>query len=142
VLAQPRLLILDPQGDRVRVGRQQHALAEPAQGIEEFGRPIEVADLCAHLVFEGWNIEPQFIAPVIDAIPLERAPPGIEARLQRRQRRSQVQSARLAPQSRHRFEPEQVVEAQVEHRAVHVEAHGVDALPIGDGRHVRRSNHA
>ena len=108
------------------IGRQQHALAERAHAIEEVRRAGQVADVRAHLGLQRGDVEAEFLAPVIDAVPVQRAALGVEARLQLREGRDRVEPALRAPPVRQRLEPEQVVEAQVEDRAVHVEANGFD----------------
>ena len=93
----------------------------------------QVADVLMHLGLERGDVEVEFLAPVVDAVPLERAPLRVEARPQPRDGLLRRHAVALAPAARQRLEPEQVVEAQVEHRAVHVEAHGADGAPVGRG---------
>ena len=114
------------------IGREQHALAEAPQQVKEVRGAVEVADLVAQFVLERRDVEPEFVAPVIHAVPVERAALRVEPRPQLRHRRVVIEAACLAPAPRQHLEPEQVVEMQVEHGAVHVEAHDVDAGPVGD----------
>jgi len=116
---------------------------EPAYRAQEFDRTRQVADVPAQRGLERRDVEVEFLAPVVDAVPVERAPLGIETRVELADRLLGRHSMALAPVPRQRIEPEKVVEAQVQHRAVHVEADGAYRVPFGgngakfcDVRHV------
>jgi hypothetical protein len=75
------------------------------------------------------DVEPEFAAPVVGAVPGERARAGIEARLEQRARRDCIEPASGAPGLRHQHLPEMIVEIEIEQRAVQVEQHVVDVGP-------------
>ena len=110
--------------------------------VEEVRCAVQIADLVAQFALERRDVETQFVAPVIHAVPVERAALRLEPRLELGHGRLVIEAARCTPAARQHLEPEQVVEMQVEHGAVHVETHPVDAGPVGDWKrgHRRRAS--
>ena len=123
--------VLHLEADRVRVRREQQALAPRPHRVEALARPRQVADVLVHLGLQRRDVEVELLAPVIHAVPVERAALRIEPRVQLRDRLLGGHAVLLAPAPRQHVEPEQVVEAQVEHRSVHVEADGTHRVPVG-----------
>src|SRR3984885_14458516 len=76
------------------------------------------------------HVELQLAAPVIHAIPVERAGAGTQARMQRRARLGEAQRASRRIGLRHDLAPQMVIEAQIEQRAVEVEERRINTLPV------------
>ncbi len=70
---------------------------------------------------------------MIEAVPFERADHGVEARRERRPRSRHGHAVQTGIALRHDLAPKQIVEVEIEQRAVHVDEHRVDAVPIDDG---------
>ena len=93
----------------------------------------------AHFALQLRDVQRQLATPEVDAVPVERALLGDEARRERRAGCLQRQRVTLGVALGHDFQPEIVIEAQVEQRAVHVEQHGVDFVPARHRSSVRES---
>ncbi len=125
---------LQRQRVAVRVGEQRHALAGPAQGGEEGIGVRTQRDQVRHLVLEFADRQVQFPAPEIQAVPVELAGVFAEQRLEHGVGFGATEAIAFGIALGQVFQPEVVVEVQVEQGAVHVEQHGVDGGP-GQGGH-------
>ena len=112
------------------VGDQDAPLAERGQSLQELHHMRMDRDQMLDLTLEQYQIQPQLTAPVVDAIPFERSRDVAIAGQQLGTGRLERQAARLAIAARDVFEPEMVVEVQIEQGAVHVEEDGVDPGPV------------
>src|SRR6516225_9407550 len=70
------LLILDRQGNRMGIGDEHSALAAHLEPYQEILRSRQVADVPERSTLDGSDVQVQFPAPVLDAIPVDRAPDG------------------------------------------------------------------
>ena len=104
------------------------------QRLQEALRAREEAHVRALLALQLRDVERQFAAPEVDAIPVESALLGDETRRERRASRLQRQLVAPRIALGQHFQPEIVVEAQIEQRAVHVEQDGVDLVPARQRR--------
>ena len=95
-------------------------------GARQPGDPLGLA-----VRFRACDVQPQLAAPVIDAIPVQRAFAGPEAgRADAPSRRLDVEAARRCAYSAGMtLEPEVVVERQIEQRAVEIEQNGIYVVP-------------
>src|SRR5690606_33767162 len=87
-------------------------------------------DQVAHLPLQLGDVELQLLAPVVDAVPVEGAPLGVEQGGQLRPRGGPVEAVALGVAGRQVLLPEVVVEVEVEQGAIHVEQDGVDGAPV------------
>ena len=78
------------------------------------------------LAVERGDIDPQFPAPVVDAIPVERALLGGKHRFELLLGGNDGDRIRSRIFAGHQLAPEMIVEPEIEDRAVHVEQHGID----------------
>ena len=115
----------------MRVRREQHALAERAHVREKPRRAGQEPDVLPMLALERDDVERQLLRPVVDAVPLERAAHGLEPRPELLERRVGIETATRGVMARQLLEPEEIVKSEVEDRAVHVEADGLDLGPVG-----------
>ena len=113
----------------VGVGRQHHALRLIAQPGEEVLGLMAIADQMLHFTLQGDDVELELTAPVIEAVPVERAGLADDARLEIGLQRL-VEAVQLAIAPGQVFEPEVAVEVKVKQSAVHVQQHGVDSVPV------------
>ncbi len=124
-------LVLDPQGFRVRIGHQHQPLVAVTKPQQELLRARQPADALAGRTLQCRHIEPQLAAPVIHAIPVQRALAGAKAWLQLLARLVGSKGARRAIHRGQVVPPEVGVEGEVEQRAIEVEQDGVDLIPVG-----------
>ena len=124
----------------MRVGDDRKAFAARAHAREKVLRAGQKANVRAVLALQALQVHTEIARPMIEAIPLERADLGLEARRERLLRGRHAHPAQVRVALRHDLAPEQIVEVEIEQRAVHVDEHGVDAVPVDDGfgcwRHV------
>ncbi|MFO1467299.1 MAG: DEAD/DEAH box helicase [Steroidobacteraceae bacterium] len=130
VVREPHAIILDRQRPGMCVGDQHAPLAERVQAGQELLGLRQELDLFVHAALDVRDVEPEFAAPVVDAIPVERAHGGAELRREDLAGTRRRETVRARVVRRHQFLPEPGVEAQVEQRTVHVEQHGIDARPV------------
>ena len=110
--------------------RDQHRIeAARVQRLQKLLCPGQESHVLAHFAFQLGDVERQLAAPEVDAVPVERPLLGDEARLECRASGLQRQLVTLGVALGQHFQPEIVVEAQIEQRAVHVEQDGVDLVP-------------
>ena len=74
--------ILDCERGRMRIGDQHQALAQRAHPPQELARSRQPADVVRIAVLERGDIQLELAAPVVDAVPVERAFARAKARLQ------------------------------------------------------------
>jgi hypothetical protein len=104
--------------------RPEAQLREKTAGFRQPG------DVVAHRALEHRDVERERAAPVVDAVPVERAVGPVENRPHQAMRLVDRDAAARCEPARQYFLPEQLVESEIEQRAVHVEQHGVDRLPV------------
>ena len=127
--------VLGLHGKRIamRVRDDRKALAASAHAREKILRAGQKPNVRAVLALQALQVHAEIARPMIEAIPLERADLGLEARRERLLRGRHAHPAQVRVALRHDLAPEQIVEAEIEQRAVHVDEHGVDRRPIDDG---------
>ena len=89
--------ILDRERGRMRIGHQHQALAAARARAEELARARQPADAVRIGALERGDVELELAAPVVDAVPVERALAGAKARLQLRPRLLPGSSSARAP---------------------------------------------
>jgi hypothetical protein len=89
----------------------------------------------SQLVFQRGDIELELATPEIGAVPVERSLPCSEARAQRSVRFGERDRVMPREPLGNDLQPEIVVEAQIEQRAIHIEQDGID---LGPGSRARR----
>src|SRR5690606_36904190 len=102
--------------DRVRMGVRddRERLARSASGRNERRRTRQVADAMTVAAFQRDDVEAELCAPVLDAIPLELADAARVAGRDVAARLCEADAGALRIAFRHEFEPEKVVERQIE----------------------------
>ena len=130
--------VLDRKYLRMRIGHQYDPAAGGTQPREEITCHRQPRDLVARRPLQCGNIEGKCVAPVFDAVPVERPVGRLVDRLHEPARLVDRQVPAFCKMPRYQFLPETVVEAQVEQRAVHVEQHRVDGQPV---RRIRNAMH-
>ena len=129
--ADAELGVLEREDLRVRVRDQGDALAGRPHAREEAARLGQPVDLVARRALHRQDVERERAAPVVDAVPVERAGRRLEDRPHEAARLLDRDAAALGEAARQVLLPETLVVAEVEQRAVHVEQHGVDGGPFG-----------
>jgi len=128
-------LELELQYARMRVGHQQHVPAAGTHLVEELEHVRVHRDQMCDLALERDDIQFELGAPVVKAVPRQRAfgspePAGdVGAGL------LLGQAVALAETPRQVLLPEVRVEVEIEQRAVHVQHHLFDATPVEHTRH-------
>ncbi len=79
-----------------------------------------------HFALQGQDVHVQFPGPIVQGIPGESALHRPEARPQGFQGRGGTHTVSLAETQRQVFQPEMVIEMQIQERAVHVQEHALD----------------
>src|SRR5262245_5463758 len=87
----------------------------------------------AVISLELFDVESEVAAPVIETVPVERPRDRVKTSDQTRARGVDRAAAQHGVVLGDELEPEEIVECEVEQRAVHVDEDGVDTIPI-DGR--------
>ncbi|MNX84334.1 hypothetical protein D3C86_1161270 [compost metagenome] len=131
--AEPR--ILHRQAGGVGIGEEHQLLARRPQGGQEgddMGPPL---DLVQDLLLEGANVEPEGLAPVIDAVPVEGAADGLIVGLDLRLGVGQRQAEARGVAFGHQLLPEVAVKMKVDQGAIHVEQNCVYLVPGQWGGH-------
>ena len=85
------------------------------------------------LALQGLQIQVEIARPMVEAIPLERTQFRFEAGLERPLRLGHRQVVQRCITLRHDLAPKVRVEVEIEQRAVHVDEHRVDRIPVDDG---------
>ena len=114
----------------MRIRQQNRAQSAPPQLTQELFRTQQIAHLLTNFVFQTRDIDVELMRPIIGAVPVERSMDCREARLQGSPRLLQSQTVAPRKALGDEFQPEIIVKLQVEQRAVHVQQHRIDALPI------------
>src|SRR5690606_14119531 len=133
-LVDARLLGLDRERIAMRVRHDAEALAARTNGVEKLGRARQEANVLAMLALQGSEIEAEIARPMIEAVPRQLACDRIEARREALARMLDREAVALRVSLRHELEPKEVVEREIEQRAVHVDEHGVDVVPVDETR--------
>ncbi len=135
MVGKTELRILHRQTGGVSVGEKHQLLARGAQLGQKrdgMGTPL---DLRQQLLLEGANIEPQGLAPVIHAVPVEGAVDGVIVDVDLRFGFIQRQTEPLGVTLRHQLLPEVVVKMEIDQGAIHIEQDSVYLVPGQWGRH-------
>ena len=118
--------MFDGQRDGMRVRQQQQALAGATQLREKITRPGQPGHVRTHFAMQRTDVDAEIAAPVLDAIPGQRAAQRIEAPRDLGIGGVHVQPLRNREALRHEIAPDVVVIGLVEQRAIEVQAHGID----------------
>ena len=125
-----RTLVLDLDDARMGICHQHEALARGPQTLKESARTGQPGDPRGFRSMHLRDIDAQFAAPVVDAIPLHATLQLHETRhelsLRLRERQAVVLGEDLGD-ARH---PDEIVEREIEQGAVEVEQHRVDGGPV------------
>ncbi len=127
--------ILDRQAGRVGIGEEHQLLAgglERGQEGDDVGAPL---DLGQDLLLEGSDVQPERLAPVIHAVPVEGAADGVIMGIYLRLRLGERQAESLGIARRHQGLPQVVVKMEIDQGAVHVEQNGIYLVPGQGSRH-------
>jgi hypothetical protein len=141
---------LELDGLLVRVGDQHAALAARRERLQKIDHMRMHRDQVLHLGLQQRDVEPELAAPVVDAIPVQRALDAPVAGQQRLPGVAVADAQLLGVAFRHVLQPEVVVVVEIEQGAVHIQKDAVDGVPIqtghtgivpgGDGRrHARKA---
>ncbi len=122
--------VLDREDLRVRIRDQHHAPAARAHARDEAARLRQPGDAVARLALEGDDVERERPAPVVHAVPVERAAGRLVDRMHPAMRFVDRDPVPLGEAPRQDLLPEVDVAAEVKHGAVHVEQNGVDRGPV------------
>jgi hypothetical protein len=127
---EPHLLVLDRQRRGVGVRDEDPPFAAFLELQKEFLGSRQIAHLIESRALDVGDVEAQFAAPVIDAIPLHGAAGRVKSRLEEFQRIRPGQTVLRRVAVRYEFLPEPIVETQIEQRSIHVQQHGVNLGPV------------
>jgi hypothetical protein len=130
VALQPGARQLDGQRAAVGVRHQHGALAQLPHRDQEIGDVRQEVDMVLGLALQRRDIETELATPVIQAVPLERPPGRREPRLEHRDGLLVRQAVQGRVARRDELLPEEIVEPEVEQRAVHIQQHGVVMVPL------------
>ena len=111
------------------IGDQHHPFAGGADGCQKGVGIRAQGDQVCHFALEFAHRKVQLTAPEVRAVPVELAGMLVEQRQQLVIGLLAADAVQLGVALGQMFEPEVVVEMQVEQGAVHVEQHGVDGGP-------------
>src|SRR5690606_36558287 len=106
--------------------KRSSASPDPRQ---EARRARQITDQMPVTSFQRDEIELQLRAPMLEAIPRERARDALLARRELALRGVESEPVPLSVAGRHELAPEEIVEREIEQRAVHVDQHGIDLVP-------------
>ncbi len=130
VAAQIGLLVLERQNPGVGVGDENASFVVLRQTREEFPAVRSKANQVQKLSFQFTNVQARRFVPVIEAVILERVAAFLIPLLQLGTRLRQCEAARSGIAPGKVVAPEEVVEIEVEDRAVHVDQYGANPGPI------------
>ena len=134
------LLCLHRERVAMCVRHDPEMLAPCANRREKLRRARQIGHAMPMNVLELFDVEPEIAAPMIEAVPIERALDRIEAPRQPLARFGGGAAVELGVMRGHELEPKVIVEREIEQRAVHVDEHRVDSFPV-DERRSRSSLH-
>src|SRR3569623_1257332 len=126
---EPRGLELQCETFIVRVGDEHRAPAGRAQRAQEIERMRVDGDEVRDLALQQADVEIELAAPVVDAIPVERALAAAEHEREHGLGRDHVEPAALGVAAGQQLLPELVVIVEVEQGTVHVEQHRINLIP-------------
>lgn len=130
VAAHIGLLVFERQNARVGVGDENASFVVLRQTREECLAVRSKANQVQKLSFQFTNVQPRHLVPVIEAVILERVAAFLILSLQLGTRLRQCETACSSIALGKVVAPEEVVEIEVEDRAVHVDQYGVNPGPI------------
>ena len=100
------------------------------QQVEELGDMRMHRDQVVDLLLEQGDVQPQFPAPMVDAIPLQGPLDIAIARQQLLLGRGLGHATRQCISLGHVLEPKMIVEMQVQQGSVHVQQDRIDVVPV------------
>src|SRR6478735_6240429 len=105
-------------------------LAARAHRGEELARAGQIAHEMRAAALQRADIELEVARPMIEAVPVQRAGDRVEAPRERSASLGHADAVCFGVMLGQELEPEEVIEREVEQRAVHVDEHRVDSVPV------------
>src|SRR5208283_4770355 len=127
---EPDLFVFDRQSDRMGVGDEHQPLAAQSELGQEILCSRQIADLFQSGALDGGDVQSQLTAPMVDAVPADRAHDGAKFGSQQGLRLRLADGVFSCVAARNQLLPEPIVESLIEQRSVHVQKDGINRRPV------------